>query len=77
MSDPGVLRVAGEPPNYAEVKGDRKKLGLYISALKRWSRVGGVPKKDQADTIIYHAPFKKPNRLFIGCSLTMNSLVRI
>ena len=55
MADPGVLRVAGEPPNFAEVKGDRKKLGLYISALKRWSRVGGVPKKDQADTIIYHA----------------------
>ena len=52
MADPGVLRVAGEPPNFAEVKGDRKKLGLYISALKRWSRVGGVPKKDQADTIM-------------------------
>ena len=43
------------PPTFASVKGDRKNLTLYIAALKKWSRVGGVEKKDQAETVMYHA----------------------
>ena len=45
----------GEPPQFKGVKNDRRKLTLYISALKKWAKVGGVPKKDQADTVFYHA----------------------
>ena len=44
-----------EPPSYAGIKGDRKKLTHYISALKTWARVSGVEKKNQADTVKYHA----------------------
>ena len=42
------------------VAGDRKKLTLYIAALKKWSRVGGCQKSDQADTVMYHASQKSP-----------------
>ena len=45
----------GEPPQFKGVKNDRRKLTLYISSLKTWAKVGGVPKKDQADTVFYHA----------------------
>ena len=48
-------KILGEPPTFASVKGDRKNLTLYIAALKKWSRVGGVEKKDQAETVMYHA----------------------
>ena len=44
-----------EPPSYAGIKGDRRKLTHYISALKTWSKVSGVEKKNQADTVKYHA----------------------
>ena len=50
-------KILGEPPTFASVKGDRKNLTLYIAALKKWSRVGGVEKKDQAETVMYHASF--------------------
>ena len=51
MTTPSTLR---EPPVFPKQK-DRKQLSLYISALKKWGKVGGVSKKDQAETLMYHA----------------------
>ena len=57
-----------EPPSYAGIKGDRKKLTHYISALKTWARVSGVEKKNQADTVKYHA-YQTAPKLFEENSL--------
>ena len=54
------MRVVGEPPVYPKDRKDRNAIKLYITALKRWSRVGGCPKKEQGDAIIYHASQKSP-----------------
>ena len=58
--DTRTMRVMGEPPVFPKDKKDRKAISLYIAALKRWTRVGGYPKKEQADYIIYHASQKSP-----------------
>ena len=54
MSSSGPFTLK-EPPNYATVQGDQRKLTQYIAALKLWAKVGGVEKKNQADCIKYNA----------------------
>ena len=49
-----------EPPIFPKSSSDRKQISLYISALKKWGKVGGVKNEDQAETVMYHASSTNP-----------------
>ena len=39
---------------------DKSNLQIYLAGLKRWTRIGGVPAKEQADTVLMNGMNEYP-----------------
>ena len=48
-----------KPPSLGMLK-DKSNLQIYLAGLKRWTRIGGVPAKEQADTVLMNGMNEYP-----------------